>query len=64
MVRFFEFELNYNKTDYWTTYLMENTSYIRMNSYWNELVVSGIVPIVLLIYMNRKIHLKISASSR
>jgi hypothetical protein len=53
-----------NHTEYWTTPLMENTAYIRMNSYWNELTVSGIVPIVLLVFMNLRIHLKISASSR
>ena len=43
---------------------MENTDYIRLNSYWRELLVLGAVPIVLLIFMNLKIHQKIRASSR
>jgi hypothetical protein len=43
---------------------MENTDYIRMNSYWSELFVLGLVPIVLLAVMNLQIHKKIRASSR
>ncbi len=38
---FFEFETNPNGTDYWTTFLNEEIVYIRMNSFWNELLVSG-----------------------
>lgn len=52
------------RTDYVTTDLMENIAYIQMNSYWNELFVSGVVPIVGLAYMNIMIHKKINASSR
>jgi len=54
----------HSSTDYVTTDLMENISYIQMNSYWNELFVSGVVPIVALAYMNVRIYRKINASSR
>ena len=37
--RFFEFELNPNKTDYWTTFLYEETIYIRVSSVWNDILV-------------------------
>jgi cytochrome c oxidase assembly factor CtaG len=43
---------------------MENPSYIRLNSYWRELFVLGVLPIAMLIFMNLKIHQKIRASSR
>jgi hypothetical protein len=38
--RFFEFELNPGGTDYWTTFLYEEITYIRMSSFWNDLLVT------------------------
>jgi len=37
--KFFEFELNSNGTDYWTTVLYEDTFYVRLTTLWNELLV-------------------------
>ncbi len=53
--RFFEFELGTgadNQTDYWTTDLMEDPDYIQFNSYWNELLATGALPLFALTYMN------------
>ena len=62
--RFFEFQPIHNHTDYWTTDLMEDPAYIQFNSYWNELLATGGIPLCCLIYMNTRIYLKIRASSK
>lgn len=61
--RFFEFKLNDDQTAYWTTDLSENPHYVQFNSYWNEILATGLVPLVLLCYMNWKIFRKIKASN-
>lgn len=61
--RFFEFKLNDEQTEYWTTDLSENPHYVQFNSYWNEILATGLVPLVLLCYMNWKIFRKIKASN-
>ncbi len=55
--RFFHFELINN--DYWTTSIMEDPTYIRFSSYWDELITTGIVPLLALIYFNLRIYLKV-----
>ncbi|XP_059083030.1 uncharacterized protein LOC131880413 [Tigriopus californicus] len=62
--RFLEFKLVKNNTDYWTTDLMEDPSYIQFNSYWNELFATSALPLICLMYMNFKIYQKIRASSQ
>ena len=57
--RFFQFKLVDNGTEYWTTSLMEDPVYIRFSSYWDELITTGILPIVSLIYFNLRIYLKV-----
>ncbi len=57
--RFFEFKLNAERTGYWTTALMENPNYVRFSSYWIDVVVTGLFPLILLSYMNFRIFLKI-----
>ena len=57
--RFFQFELVDNNTEYWTTSIMENPEYIRFSSYWDDLTISGIVPLISLIYFNARIYLKV-----
>ena len=59
--RFFEMKLTQSATStrYWTTSLMENPFYVRFRSYWDELFVSGFVPLFTLCYMNLRIFLKI-----
>ena len=57
--RFFQFELVDNNTEYWTTSVMENPEYVRFSSYWDDLTISGIVPLVSLIYFNARIYLKV-----
>ena len=57
--RFFEMRLNNDWTQYWTTDLMEDPNYVRFSSYWNEIMVTGLAPLVILCYMNLRIFLKI-----
>ena len=57
--RFFEIRLNKDKSQYWTTDLMENPYYVRFNSYWNELFATGLAPLISLCYMNLRIFLRI-----
>ena len=71
--RFFEFQLvkkrNSNEEnstitlDYDTTNLSENPMYVQFNAYWNELLVTGLLPLILLVIMNFRIYQKIRASS-
>jgi hypothetical protein len=64
--RFFEFQLVRleNETiDYDTTNLSEDPMYVQFNAYWNELLVTGLLPLISLIIMNFRIYLKIRASS-
>ena len=60
--RFLQFRLEKvdNKTDYWPSPLMENTGYIRFSSYWDELLISGLVPLASLVFFNARIYLKVS----
>ena len=60
--RFLQFRLEKvdNKTDYWPSPLMENTVYIRFSSYWDELLISGLVPLASLVFFNARIYLKVS----
>ena len=57
--RFFEMKLNKDKSQYWTTDLMENPDYVQFNSYWNDIIVTGLLPLVLLCYMNLRVFVKI-----
>ena len=58
--RFFHFRMNDEGTDYITTELMENTVYIWINAYWDDVMVSGFVPLIILVYFNIRIYLKAS----
>ena len=60
--RFLQFRLEKvdSKTDYWPSPLMENTGYIRFSSYWDELLISGLVPLASLVFFNARIYLKVS----
>ena len=44
---------------YITTCMAENPYYVQYNSYWNEIFATGLVPLILLCYMNLKIFQKI-----
>jgi hypothetical protein len=57
--RFFHFRLNEDGDDYKTTHLMENTAYIWINAYWDDLMVTGFVPLMVLIYFNVRIYLRV-----
>ena len=62
--RFFEMklvEVN-GETTYWTTPLDENPYYIQFNSYWNELLATGFLPLIALCYINFRIFLKVKVS--
>ena len=48
--RFFEFRLfetQNNTWDYDTTTLNEDPMYVQFNAYWNELLVTGLLPLIL-----------------
>lgn len=64
--RFLEFHLKTidNKTDYWTTPLNEDQDYITFSSWWDELIVTGIIPLSALVLFNSRIYLKLRASDR
>ena len=65
--RFFEFQLVETKNKTWeydTTKFNENPMYVQFNAYWNELLVTGLLPLILLVIMNFRIYLKIRASSK
>ena len=57
--RFFEFKLTPNNSMYVTTCMAENPYYVQYNSYWNEIFATGLVPLILLCFMNLKIFQKI-----
>ena len=63
--KFFEFNLIYDQKiedyDYWTTDLSEDLRYIRWSSY-NELITSGIFPLLALCYYNYEIYARIRMS--
>ena len=49
--------------DYVPSPLMENPAYIRFSSYWDEILISGVVPLVSLVFFNTRIYLKVSYTS-
>ena len=51
-------------TDYWTTPLNEDQDYITFSSWWDELIVTGIIPLSALVVFNSRIYLKLRASDR
>ena len=57
--RFFQFELTEDGKSYQLGKLMENPTYIRFNAYWDEMAVSGFIPLFILIYLNLKIYLEV-----
>ena len=57
--RFLQFELNSNGNDYKITDLMGDPAYIRFNSYWDEIIVTGFMPLILLMYFNVKLYMKV-----
>ena len=61
--RFLQFELNEDKNNYRLGNLMKNPTYIRFNAYWEEMAVTGFIPLFILIYLNLKIYLEVRVSS-
>ncbi len=59
--RYTQFQLIQDKTEYWTSPIMEDPDYIRFSSYWDEIFISGIVPLVSLVFFNTRIYLKVAA---
>ena len=57
--RFLEMKLNKDNSQYWTTDLMENPDYVQFSSYWNDIIVTGLLPLILLCYMNLRVFIKI-----
>ena len=60
--RFFEMKLIHDNSAYWTTDLMENPDYVLFSSYWNDIIVTGLLPLVLLCYLNLRVFIKIKVS--
>ena len=61
--RFLQFKLNEDKNNYRLGNLMKTPTYIRFNAYWEEIAVTGVIPLFILIYLNLKIYLKVSVSN-
>ena len=57
--RFFEFKFIDSEPRYWLTDLMEDPDYIVFNSYWNDLLLTGFIPLLALVYLNSSIYRKI-----
>ena len=47
------------KPQYWTTHIMENPVYIRFSSYWDDLIVTGFLPLMVTIFFNLRIYLQV-----
>ena len=68
--KFFEFRLervqleNVTNYQYRTTKLNEQKSYIAFSSWWDDLIVLGIIPLVALLVFNSKIYMKVRGSSK
>ena len=62
--KFFELRLNKDWSDYETTSLMEYPPYIVFSNTWQELVVTGALPFLVLLFCNISIYLKIRESSK
>ena len=48
------------RPEYWTTPIMDDPVYIRFSSYWDDLIVTGFLPLILIIYFNLKIYLEVN----
>ena len=57
--RFFQFKLSEDGKTYELGKLMESPTYLRFNAYWDEMAVSGFIPLFVLIYLNVKIYLEV-----
>ena len=62
--KFIQFRLNKDWSDYETTSLMEYQPYIVFSNTWQELVVTGALPFLVLLFCNISIYLKIRESSK
>ena len=60
--RFFHFKLIrvYEVPEYWTTVIMEDPIYFRFSSYWDDLFVTGVLPLGMAMFFNLKIYLKVN----
>ena len=58
--RFFHFRLNDAGDDYITTDLMEDTAYVLVNAYWDDLMITGFIPLFVLVYFNTRMYLRVS----
>ena len=60
--RFFHFTVvrfDDGTLEHMTTALMEDPTYICFTAYWDEIVVNGFLPFLILIYFNIRIYLKV-----
>ena len=62
--RFFQFELKDDGTDYKISDMMGDPIYIRFTSYWDDILVTGFIPLLLLLYFNLKLYFKVFFSKR
>ena len=45
--------------EYWTTPIIEDPSYIRFSSYWDDLFTTGFLPLAISMFFNLRIYLKV-----
>ena len=65
--KFFEWKLVFDDNgtvEYAPTVMNEDKSYITWSSWWDELIVTGVVPFLALVIFNSKIYLKLRESDR
>lgn len=62
--KFFELRLAEDGSDYETTSLMEYAPYLVFSNIWQELIVTGVVPFLGLLFYNGRIYGKIKESTR
>ena len=62
--RFFTFELKEDGTDYRISDMLQDPIYIRFSSYWDDIVVTGLIPLLLLMYFHSKMYLKVKMATK
>jgi hypothetical protein len=62
--KFFELRMSDDGNYYETTSLMEYAPYLVFSNVWQELIMTGVLPIFALLYYNFRIYGKIKASTR
>ena len=58
--RFFHFELDETGNDYHPSKMFEDLNYIKITAYWDDLIITGILPIITVAFLNLQTYLNVS----